>query len=495
MLWGCFPVLSKKKYYGILSQFDSGEAVRVIIGNIRIVDEALDIRGSVLIEDGIIWEVRPAGGDSDALPRDAALVIDGGLLAPEGRAVLMPALVDMHAHFRDPGFPEKETLESASFAAAAGGYGAVVCMANTKPPLDTEGAVAALKARSDALGLIDLYPVMALTRNMDGAELSGFTALPPLPPGAVLETGRAPRLLSEDGKDLADAALFLAALSEARRLGLPVSCHCDAGGDEAAAAKQAGESRAVWSRIEENLATRRALDLGKRAGTRLHIAHVSTAEAAAMIRAEKAALRAGAASAGGSAGGFTCGFAVSCEATPHHLALTEDLARALGDESHGRVNPPLRTEADRRAILAALVDGTIDAIATDHAPHSEGDKAGGAPGFTGLETAFAAAYTVLVRDAGGLVPSPGIDMRRLSSLMSAAPARLLALPDRGRIAPGLRADLVVADPGIRWRVRREALKSRGKNNPFLGRELWGQVLLTLHRGRIVFDRPGEILPE
>jgi dihydroorotase len=464
--------------------------VLVFIGNIRIVDEVLDTRGSVLIEDGIIREVRPAGGDPETPPRDAALIIDGGRLAPEGRAVLMPALVDMHAHFREPGFPEKEPLESASLAAAAGGYGTVVCMANTRPPLDTAEAVAALQARSKALGLIDLYPAMALTRGMAGAELSGFPALPPLVPGEGFDPGRAPRLLSEDGKDVADAALFLAALTEARRLGLPVSCHCDAGGVEAAAAKQAGEGRAAWSRIEENLATRRALDLGRRAGARLHIAHVSTAEAAAMIREEKAALQAGAASAGGFGG-----FAVSCEATPHHLALTEDLARALGDESHGRVNPPLRTEADRRAIVAALADGTIDAIATDHAPHSEGDKAGGAPGFTGLETAFAAAYTVLVRDDGGIAPSPGIDMRRLSSLMSAAPARLLTLPDRGRIAPGQRADLLVADPGRRWRVRGEALKSRGKNSPFLGRELWGQVLLTLHRGRIVFDRRGEALPE
>jgi dihydroorotase len=486
--------LSKEKYYGILSQFDSGGTVRVIIGNIRIVDEVLDTRGSVLIEDGIIREVRPAGGELGNPPRDAALVIDGSLLAPEGRAVLMPALVDMHAHFRDPGFPEKETLESASLAAAAGGYGTVVCMANTRPPLDTAEAVAALQARSGALGLIDLYPAMALTRGMAGAELSGFPALPPLVPGEGFDPERAPRLLSEDGKDVADTALFLAALTEARRLGLPVSCHCDAGGVEAAVAKQAGESRAVWSRIEENLATRRALDLGRRAGARLHIAHVSTAEAAAMIREEKAALRAGAASAGGVSGGFG-GFAASCEATPHHLALTEDLAHALGDESHGRVNPPLRAEADRRAIVAALADGTIDAIATDHAPHSEDDKAGGAPGFTGLETAFAVAYTVLVRDDGGIVPPPGIDMRRLSSLMSAAPARLLALPDRGRIAPGQRADLVVADPGRRWRMRGEVLKSRGKNSPFLGRELWGQVLLTLHRGRIVFDRRGETLPE
>jgi dihydroorotase len=284
---------------------------------------------------------------------------------------------------------------------------------------------------------------------------------------------------------VADDALFLAALAEARRLGLPVSCHCDAGGDAAAAAKQAGKGRAIWSRIEENLATRRALDLGKRARAHLHIAHVSTAEAAAMIRAEKAALPAAREDAAE-------GFSLSCEATPHHLALTEAVSRALGEESHGRVNPPLRTEADRRTLVEALLDGTIDAIATDHAPHSQADKAGGAPGFTGLETAFAAAHTALLRPAAGdPAASPGIDLRRLSSLMSAAPARILALPDRGRIAPGLRADLIAADPGARWRVRPEALKSRGKNTPFAGQELWGRVLLTIHGGRIVFDLRGE----
>jgi dihydroorotase len=183
-------------------------------------------------------------------------------------------------------------------------------------------------------------------------------------------------------------------------------------------------------------------------------------------------------------------FSLTCEATPHHIACTEADARALGDESLGRVNPPLREEADRRAIVRAIQDGTIDAIATDHAPHTMKDKALGAPGFSGLETAFPVCYTELV--LGGAGPGGVFDLRRLSSLMSAAPARILGFggndsPGRGRIAPGLRADLVLVDPEAVRKVDPAAFKTRGKNTPFAGRELYGRVLMTIHGGRVVFE--------
>jgi dihydroorotase len=441
---------------------------RVILKDFRIIDESTDAVGSVLIEDSRISAVSPlsAGfaGAGDAVCIDAAALGR----ASGKRAVLMPAFTDLHAHFRDScrdGGPlPAETLESASLAAAAGGYGTVVCMANTKPPVDTLEAAMAVKARADALGLIDLYPAMALTASMEGRSLSGITALSPASPF--------PRLLSEDGRDVADDGLFLAAFAEARRLGIAVSCHCDAGGPEAEDAKRSGAGREVWSRIEENNATRRVLELGRRAGCRIHIAHVSTCEAADMIRKAKAALREQA--EGGN------GFTLTCEVTPHHLALTGETARALGDESHGRVNPPLRTEADRQALIAAVLDGTIDAIATDHAPHTEADKAKGAPGFTGLETAFAVCGTELVR--GGR-----LSLSRLSALMSAAPARILGLGEsRGRIAPGFRADIVIVDTEAPWTVDPAAFMSRGKNSPFKGRELLGRVLMTIHEGRVVY---------
>jgi dihydroorotase len=429
----------------------------VILKNFRIIDESTDMVGSVLIEDGLISAV------SSRSDRQAAVCIDAEALLPGSRLVLTPAFTDLHAHFRDPG-PPVETLESASLAAAAGGYGTVVCMANTKPPVDTPQAAAAIKTRADALGLIDLYPALALTAGMEGRALSEITALSPAPPF--------PRLLSEDGRDVADDGLFFAAFAEARRLGIAVSCHCDAGGPEAEAAKQSGAGRAVWSRIEENNATRRVLDLGRRAGCRIHIAHVSTGEAADMIRQAKAAL--------GEGTGPEGGFSLTCEVTPHHLALTEETADALGDESYGRVNPPLRPEADRQALIAAILDGTIDAIATDHAPHGEADKTKGAPGFTGLETAFAVCRTELVR--GGR-----LSLSRLSALMSANPARILGLEgSRGRVAPGFRADIVILDAGAPWTVEPAAFKSRGKNSPFAGRELLGRVLMTLHEGRVVY---------
>jgi dihydroorotase len=456
----------------------------VVLKNFHIVDEFTDMRGSVVIEDGIIREIISDEEDfPDNLLNDknlercilkADMVIEGGEYAEKRGLILMPAFVDLHAHFRDPGFPEKETLESASLAAAAGGYGTVVCMANTKPVTDTVEKALALKSRSDNLGLIDLYPVLSLTKNMEGRELSGITALD--------ASQNTVRMLSEDGKDVADDGVFLAAFAEARRLGIPVSCHCDAGGPEAEAAKKAGKGRDVWSRIEENIATKRAIELGKKMGAHVHIAHVSTKEAADMIREAKKLLRTD----------KTSNYSLSCEAAPHHIALTEEDAHALGDESYGRVNPMLRSEEDRRAVIAAIQDGTIDAIATDHAPHSEADKAGGAPGFTGLETGFAVCFTELTGEGSALENSNAvgrktIDLKQLSFLMSANPARILGLSDRGRIAVGLRADLAVVDTESLWTVKSESFKSRGKNSPFNGRTLRGKILLTLHGGRVVYD--------
>ncbi|MDR3160218.1 MAG: dihydroorotase [Spirochaetaceae bacterium] len=482
---------------------------RIILKNFRILDETTDVFGSAVLEDGLIRDILPG----PAGPSSGGLVIDGSLWAPDGDLVLMPALVDLHAHFRDPGFPDKETLESAALAAVAGGYGTVVCMANTSPVIDTPEKAAALKERADRLGLIDLYPVISLTRGMEGRELSGITALP--------SPRYTPRLLSEDGKDVEDDGLFLEALSHARRLGLPVSCHCDAGGPPAAAAKKAGKSRAVWSRLEENHAVRRAIDLGMKAGAWIHIAHVSTAEAVELIRQTKAA-------------GATPPFTLTCEATPHHLALTEETARALGEESRGRVNPPLRTEADRQALAAGLLDGTIDAIATDHAPHTPEDKLAGAPGFSSLDLGpwgiggpggpFSGAFMSSAEPTSGgsclaaggskaRLPQTGTSMlQRISRWVSGAPARILGLggeapsdggaaappftpvslqrsPSRGRIAAGFRADLVLVRIGAAWTVDSRRFRSRGKNTPFEGRTLSGQILLTIHEGRIVYQAP------
>jgi len=437
---------------------------KVVFKDFRIIDEKSDFFGSLIMENGLIKEI-----STDAPNLSGAAVIDGRVFGPS--AVLMPAFIDLHAHFRDSGSCQKETplpsetLESAAVAAVAGGYTTVVCMANTNPVIDTIEKARALKIRSDTLGLIDLYPVLSLTKNMEGRELSGIKEL---------SSANGVLMLSEDGKDVADDGLFLAAMGEAKRLGVPVSCHCDFGGTEAAAAiaaaKTAGRPRAEWSRIEENNAVRRAIDLGKKAGCRLHIAHVSTKEAAELIRAAKKNLPA------------DTGCVLSCEATPHHIGANENDAGRMGDESFGRVNPPLRSEADRRAIIAAIKDGTIDAIATDHAPHSSADKAGGAPGFSGLETAFMACLSNLTGKTAA-----SSELRRLSALMSAHPARVLGLGDRGSIAAGTRADIVIVDTQAVGKVDAGQFKSWGKCSPFDGKELRGKILMTLNSGRIVYE--------
>jgi dihydroorotase len=400
---------------------------KILLKNFRIVDADTDFFGSLIIENNIIEKII-----CDNVP-DADITIDGRGFG--SFAALMPAFIDLHAHFREPGFPQKETLESAALAAVAGGFATVVCMANTNPVTDTVEKARALKARNDALGLISLHPVLSLTKNMEGRELSEIKNL------SIKELSAAGVLmLSEDGKDVEDDALFIAAMETAKRLGIPVLCHCDLGG--------------------ENDATRRAIELGKKAGGHIHIAHVSTKEAADFIRLTKKSLSA------------DTGCVLTCEATPHHIGATEEDAHRMGDATFGRVNPSLRSEADRQAIIAALHDGTIDAIATDHAPHSEADKAAGSPGFTGLETAFAVCHSHLA----------DIDLRRLSALMSANPARILGLQDRGRIAEGLRADLVIVDTEAKWKVQPEQFKSRGKCSPFAGKELRGKVLMTLNGG-------------
>ena len=428
--------------------------LRTILKDFRIVDADNDFFGSLIIENNIIKKIITA---AESIP-DADMTINSGAFSHS--AVLMPAFIDLHAHFRDPGFPEKETLESAGLAAAAGGYTTVVCMANTKPVTDTVEKARALKVRSDMLGLIDLYPVLSLTKNMEGRELSGIKDLSA---AEVL-------MLSEDGKDVADDNLFLAAMGEAKRLGIPVSCHCDFGGAEAEAAKKAGRPRAEWSRIEENNAVRRVIELGAKAGCHIHIAHVSTKEAAEMIRAAKKNPPA------------NTGFSLTCEATPHHIGAAEEDARRMGDESFGRVNPPLRSEADRQAIIAAIHDGTIDAIATDHAPHSEADKTAGSPGFTGLETALTVCLSHLTHEM-----TPNQELQRLSALMSKNPARIISLKDRGKIAEGLRADLVIVDIQAQNKINPARFKSRGKCSPFTDKELRGKILMTLNAGKIVYS--------
>ena len=415
--------------------------MRILFKDFRIVDIDNDFCGSIVVENGFIKEV--CNNDTDV--SGVSVVIDGRGFSSS--TVLMPAFIDLHAHFRESGFPEKETsfpketLESASLAAVAGGFVTAVCMANTSPVIDSLDKVLCVRNRSGNLGLIDLYPVLSLTKNMDGQELSDVKKLSENNSSGL----KLPLMISEDGKDVADDNLFLEAMTEAKRLGIPVSCHCDFYGDE---------SKSV----------RRVIELGKKAGCHIHIAHVSTKETVEIIREEKKQKTA------------DNGFFLSCEATLHHIGATEEDAQRMGDKSYGRVNPSLSSEENRQVVIAALKDGTIDAIATDHAPHSEKDKAAGSPGFVGLETAFAVCFSNL-----------SVNLNQLSALMSANPAWIIGLKDRGRIKEGLRADLVIADTKAEWPVLPEKFKSRGKCTPFANKVLKGKILMTINAGKIVFD--------
>jgi dihydroorotase len=406
--------------------------LKIIFRNFRIIDAFTDMTGSVTVDGGRIVDVVPDA----AVPHgftDGGLVFDGC-----GRLVLTSGFVDMHAHFREPGSSEKETLESASLAAARGGYTSVVCMANTKPPVDNETAAISIKLRADSIGLINLYPAISLTEGMNGKKLSPYLAA-----GWSAARAYSPPLLSEDGRDIADDGLFSAALRTAAEGGHTVSCHCDLDGEDAA--------------------VKRVLRLG--ADGRIHIAHVSTKGVVGLLRHHKSQ---------------SPQSLVTAEATPHHIALTRQDAEASGAKTFGKVAPPLRNEDDRLKLIEALRDGTIDVIATDHAPHTTEDKLNGAPGFSGLETAFAVCYSTLVK-------RHNFSLQKLFSLLSAEPARILGLSGCGAVAAGNNADIVVLDTEFETVIDCGMFASRGKNTLFSGRKLCGAVVLTLHNGRVVYQ--------
>lgn len=451
----------------------------ICIFNVRLVDRDRDEPGAVIVRGGKIERLLKGSEFADersfrAKVGEAALLTPGGeipLLDAKG-AVLMPAFVDLHAHFRDPGFTLKEDLESASRAAAAGGYGTVVLMANTNPVISEEADAVAVNERVRDIGLVESFQSVSLTRNFDGRDSS---VLP------LLDRNLVP-IATEDGKEVASAAVMLDAMKGCVKSDVIVSCHCE-DPELALAAKpfrlaalaalregRKSDARADLAeagfllRLAEDTMTARNLALAEAAGCRVHIAHVSTSGALDAVRQAKA----------------RAGTSVTCEATPHHLSLT--------DEKLEIVNPPLRSESDREALIAGLLDGTIDAIATDHAPHTAEDKASGAPGFSGIEIAFATCFTSLVKTGR-------ISLQKLSALMSANPAAILGLR-RGLLAPGFDADFALVDIGAEFIVYPSPVPadggswhSKGTYTPLAGARLSGKILATVKRGRLVYRYP------
>jgi dihydroorotase len=421
----------------------------LLIAGGRVLDpaRALDVVADVLVRDGKIAAV------GSSLARRGRRVLDAGGL------VVAPGLVDMHVHLRDPGETHKEDLASGSAAAVRGGFTSVACMPNTTPPIDHPTVVEYVRSRTAAVGRCRIYPIGAVTKGRAGGELAPIGTL----------AGAGVVALSDDGSTVLDAGLLRRALSYAAMFDLPVIEHCEDPALSEGGVMHAGLHADVLGlrgipSSSEAVIVARDLVLAAETEGRLHIAHVSTAASVELIRAARAR-----------------GVRVTCEVTPHHLTLTD--ADVEEFDTHRKMNPPLRGERDRAALRDALADGTIDAVATDHAPHAPEEKLvefDQAPfGVVGLETALGVVLTQLVRP--GLLPLVEAIRR-----MSTTPAAILGL-DGGTLAPGAPADIVCIDPERSWTVRGAELASRSRNTPFEGWTLQGKAVLTVVGGEIRHD--------
>lgn len=423
----------------------------MIIKGARVIDPANDIDATldIRIRDGIIADV--ASGLT-ALDSEEVLNAEGLTAAP--------GLVDVHSHFRDPGQTHKETLHTGALAAAAGGYTSVICMANTLPAVDNIDNLSDIIRRAHD-EKIHIYQTAAVTHDRAGESLSDMEALK--------EAGAAG--FTDDGSPIMDLSVVTSAMKEAARIDTILSFHEEdpayvgiAGINEGAASGRLGikgaDRKAEYSMIERDL--KLALDTG----ARIDIQHVSAKESVDLIREYKMKDRKG---------------LIHAEATPHHFSLTEDAISDYG--SLAKVNPPIRTEEDRLAIIQGLADGTLDLIATDHAPHAASEKGAAlteAPsGMTGLETALSLGITNLVK-------TDMLSLPALISLMSLNPARLYGLP-AGTLSTGAPADIVLFDRDMEYTLTENILHSRSFNTPFIGKALTGRVMYTISDGQIVFS--------
>ena len=424
----------------------------LVIKGGTVVDPAANIEGpfDLLLADGIVAEVEPAG----KVKGKGSETIDARNL------IVAPGFMDLHVHLREPGQTHKETIASGTAAAAAGGFTSICAMPNTSPVNDSVEITSWMQA-PDRGAVVNVFPIAAATLGSAGEKLTDFTGLHKA--GAVAFT--------DDGKPVLDDMLMREALVQSARLGVPLIQHAEdtritSGGqlNSGPTAFRLGlrgmPPEAEWKLVE------RDIELAKATMAQLHVAHVSTAGTIkAVRRGKKDRVR------------------VTCEVTPHHFTLLDEEVRDY--DSRFKMNPPLRSGADREAIWAALADGAIDAIATDHAPHALHEKQvefDRAPfGLIGLETALGLAITILHR-------RKGISLRRIVELLSTNPARILNLRGRGSVAQGSIADLTLFDPKARWTYEAAKTKSRSRNTPFDGWQLHGRVEATIVSGRVVFRR-------
>ena len=425
----------------------------LVIRGARVLDPSkqLDQIADVVVEAGRIARVGRDAGEQ--LTGEKVRIIDATGLW------LAPGFIDLHVHFREPGQEYKEDIASGLLAAAAGGFTAVCPMANTRPVNDTRAITEMMVARAKEVGGVRLMPFGAITKGSAGKELTEMADLKDA--GAVG--------VSDDGVCVMNAAVMRRALEYAKTFDLLVSQHCE---DHHLTAKADMHEGAVstrlglrgWPRVAEDIIVARDLLLAEAVGgVRYHVAHISSMNSVRLIREAKSR-----------------GLAVTAEVTPHHLTLTDE--DVIGYETYCKVNPPLRSAEDRAALIGALKDGSIDCIATDHAPHSTLEKdcefSEASYGINGLETTFAALLP--------LVTSGELSALRLIEALTSAPAKLARI-EGGSLAIGARADIVLLDPAARWTVSRENLRSKSYNTPLLGREVTGRVRMTLAAGEMVWQ--------
>ncbi len=427
----------------------------------------------------LIKGVRVLGGEpADLLLRDGAVAEIGHGLPARGAQridgdglVALPGLVDMHTHLREPGREDAETVLTGSRAAALGGYTAVCAMANTEPAADTAGVVEQVYRLGHDAGLVDVQPVGAVTVGLRGEQLAEM--------GAMASSAAAVRIFSDDGKCVSDARLMRRALEYVKAFDGIIAQHSeeprltrDAQMHEGEVAARLG--LAGWPAVAEEAMIARDVLLAEHVNSRLHVCHVSSAGSVEILRWAK-----GRASHSGRPGRITA------EVTPHHLLLTDELAASY--DPVFKVNPPLRTAADAAALRDALIEGTIDVVATDHAPHAVEDKecewAYARPGMLGLQTALSIVVEILGPPMGAVAESGRHLWELVAERMSRAPARIAGLTEHGRDpAPGVPANLTLVDPAARWTVDARELASRSRNTPYAGMSLPARVVATFLRG-------------
>jgi dihydroorotase len=405
-----------------------------------------DETGSIVISDGKI---------ADFLPGEAPETFDGTVIDAAGHWVL-PGLIDMHVHLRDPGFEWKEDIRSGTVAAATGGFSSVVCMANTNPVNDHPEVTRYICDKGSSQGAANVFPVAAVTRGMEGKEMTDFAEL--FDAGAVA--------FSDDGKPVRNALILRRALEYARAFDFLIMEHAeDHDLSEGGAANEGWAAHRLGipgiPSAAEEIAIARNILLARLTGGRIHIQHISTRMGVDLLRmAKKAGLR------------------VTGETAPHYFTLTD--AAIEGFNTNAKMNPPLRGEEDRMAILEGIVDGTIDVIASDHAPHDDFTKrcefTAASNGIIGLETALPLSMSLL---AGGKV-TPA----RLVELLSLGPARILGLKGKGSLRKGDDGDVSIVDPEDEWEFRESDVRSKSRNSPFYGWKMKGRAVAVLCGGRV-----------